>query len=108
MFFFKAYDSVSPTKKHREVEQFLSSVKQAQSKLYISALNVNVQNEALKPSLRNYQKNAVLWMLYKEGFSRAVSVSQGKNTPQINKIAVSLDCIILLQTYFILCTKRSY
>ena len=44
------------------------------------APHVNVQHPSLKPYLRSYQKQAILWMLTKEKYG----VSIEKNVPGLN------------------------
>lgn len=55
-------------KKH-DIDEVFGAIKEIHAKKPPSLL-VNVQHQYLKPSLREYQKLGVLWMLEKERFGK--------------------------------------
>lgn len=65
---FKDFDGQTFSKKHN-IDELYEGVKQRHES-ETTEIRVNVQHPGLVPSLRRYQKEAVLWMLSREKYNQ--------------------------------------
>lgn len=80
------------TRQKEDIEWFYGQIRKYHQNERLPASDVPLQPANLKPTLRNYQRDAVHWMLYREGcLDHCVAHSSAEYRERTNLIEVFLD-----------------